>query len=133
MHECKCWKWVIPVCARRCFLVESECKATHEVSAMLVMGNFRRIAPEEGIAVQRKRRIRIGRHVTCISSKADMPGDFVFHSATNTVRKIHSRRVASAVEFMRKAHAPCEVWPPLVLFSENRKERSKLILVYARI
>src|SRR5690349_15695416 len=124
---------VILVYELRCFPLESECKATHEVSAVLVMGNSRRKAPEEGIAEQRKRRIRIGRHVTCISPKRKMPRQCILHAAANAEGKIQPCRVAPAIEFMGKAHAPCEVGPPLVLFSENRKERPELILIYGRI
>src|SRR5713101_4496191 len=100
---------------------------------MLVIGHFRCKALERRTAKQRQRRSCVGGHITRVTPKRDVSGQFVFYAAANAVRKIQSCRVAPAVEFVREAQSPRNVWPPLVLFPKNLKERSKLILVYARV
>ena len=89
-----------------CFPLESECQAPYEVSAVLVIGYFRSVAAVEGAAVCRQGRIRIGRHVTCISPERKMPRQCILHAAANAEGKIEPRRVAPTIEFVREAQPP---------------------------
>src|SRR5215469_14963272 len=114
-------------------VLEVERQPPDEIPAMLVLRHLRSVAAEKRIAVGRQAGIRIGRHVACVSPKRKVAGQPIFYAAANAVGKIHTCRVATAVELVGEAQAPSEVGPPLVLIAEKHVKDAKLILIHGRI
>src|SRR5580765_3239589 len=113
--------------------LEVEHDPANEISALLVVRDFRRVATEKWIAIRGQRRVRICRHVARVATQRDVLGEGVLQSAADAVCKIGTGWIAAAVRFVRKPQTACGVGPPFVIRSQKHIQDSKLILVHVRV